>query len=258
MKYALSTLMFQPKDLVKSISFANELDISLEIFPLWHDEIFVRFMKEHLPDLRGIICSFHEPFNFCEHTAPRGSARHAKTVDICQKTFEYAANLGAKHLVFHHNNRVFVPAEKADMIKYATENLQEMNEIAAEYGIPYLVENAGVIPSRNNLLSEDEFIALFDSIENDCLLDIGHAHCNDWDFARVISSLGDRIKAYHIHNNDKSYDAHLRIDNGTLDMVTFKGLCEKFTPKAYIIFEYVEGINISVAELRQDITIFQN
>ena len=257
MKYALSTLMFEPKDLGKSITFANELNIQLEIFPLWHDETFARFMDEHSSDLRGIIGSFHEPYNFCEHSAPSGSAEHKSAIDTCRKTFEYAADLGAKHLVFHHNNRAFEAHERAEMIKVANENLQEMNEIADEYGIPYLVENAGVIPWKNNLLTENEFISLFGSIGNDCLLDIGHAHCNGWDITRVISALGDKIKAYHVHNNDKSYDSHLRIGSGTLDMATFKQLCEKHTPDAHIIFEYVEGMEISIDELRQDIAKFQ-
>jgi len=249
--------MFEPKDLTKSIKFANELDIKLEIFPLWHNDSFIRFMDGNLSALRGIIGSFHEPCDFCEHSAPRGSTEHKLAIDTCRKTFEYAADLGAEHLVFHHNNRVFEPHERAEMIKVANENLQEMNEIAAEFGLPYLVENAGFVQRKNNLLTENEFVSLFDSIENDCLLDIGHAHCNSWDITQVISTLGDRIKVYHIHDNDKSYDSHLQIGKGTLDVVNFKRLYDEYTPNAHLIFEYAEGMEISVAEIKQNIAIFQ-
>jgi len=257
MKYSLSTLMFEPENLMKSLSFAHELKLTLEIFPLWHEPDFVRFMKEYSAELRGIISSFHEPYNFCEHSVPRGGKEHASAVDACRKTFEYAANLGAKHMVFHHNNCDFTLTKKADMIKHAKENLREMNEIAAEYGIPYLVENAGVIPLNNMLFNEEEFIALFAEIENDCVLDIGHAHCNGWNIARVMSSLDDRIKAYHIHNNDASSDTHQRIGVGTLDIAAFKHRCYELTPDANIIFEYVRGTDISIAELGEEIAGFK-
>ena len=256
MRYALSTLMFESENLVKSLRFAHELELTLEIFPMWHEPDFVRFMKEHLTDLRSISSSFHEPCFFCEHTAPRGSKEHAAAVGTCRQTFEYAANLGVKHMVFHHNNRGFAPLEKADMIKHATENLHEMNEIAAEYGISYLVENAGVMPFNNTLFNEEEFIALFAEIENDCVLDIGHAHCNGWNIARVMSSLGDRIKAYHVHNNNGDFDAHQRIGVGTLDVAAFKHCYYELTPNAQLIFEYIPGIDISIAELGEDIAGF--
>jgi len=257
MKYELSTLMFEPENLMKSLRFAHELELTLEIFPLWHEPDFARFMKEHLTDLRGVTGSFHEPCYFCEHTAPRGGKEHAAAVDACRKTFEYAAALGAKHMVFHHNNRGFASFEKADMIKRATENLHEMNEIAAEYGIPYLVENSGVIQFNNMLFNEEEFIALFAEIKNDCVLDLGHAHCNGWDIARVVLSLGDRIKAYHVHNNDGNGDAHQRIGAGTLDVAAFKHRCYELTPDAHIIFEYAPGIDISIAELGEEIAGFK-
>ena len=256
MKYALSTLMFKPQDLVKSVEFANELGIPLEIFPLWHDKFFAQFMKEHREDLCGIVCSFHEPYNFCEHSAPRGSVRYKEAMDTCHETFEYAAYLGASHVVFHHNNCAFSPAEKSDMIKHSAENLCEMNEIAAEYKIPLLVENAGVISLQNMLFDENEFIELFTQIPNDCLIDIGHASCNGWNLERIISALGSKIKAYHAHNNDGNLDSHNRIGDGTLDIAEFKSLCEKFTPTAHIILEYVEGMDISAVECKEDISFF--
>jgi len=249
--------MLDQKEQEKAIELAHELGVTLEIFPMWPEEEFVRFIKEHSSVLRGIVSSFHEPFHFCEHSARHGSREHQETLDTCRRTFECAANLGAKHMVFHHNNRQVTPAVKEDMIKYSRENLHEMNEIAAEYKIPYLVENAGVVPWHNMLFTEDEFIALFDEIDNDCLLDIGHVHCNGWDLQRIMNALSGRIAAYHVHNNDGIYDSHKRVTDGTITMAAFIHLCNKLTPGAQIILEYARGTKVDIVGLRDDIRWFR-
>ena len=254
MEFAISTAVFHGKDLRKAFDFVNDLGISLELFPQWDNPDFVNFIERHVQDLRGITYSLHEPMNSCEHTAKRGTKEHARSLEVCRKTFEYAAKVEAKHMVYHHNNCP-IPSEnaRADMIKYSNENLCEMNEIAAEYGIPYLVENAGARSYNNVLLTEDEFIELFNSIDNDCLLDIGHAHCNNWDIKKVVTALGERIVSYHVHDNDGQSDGHLRIGDGTLDVAAFLRLYSEKTPRAQFTFEYAPGMAISAGDLREEI-----
>lgn len=255
MHFMLSTLMFEPKDLAKSVDFARACEIDLEIFPFWHMEPFAKFMKDYRNELKGIVGSFHEPYLFCEHSAKKGTKEHQAAIDGCRITFESALDLGATHLVFHPNNRAFKEVERAEMIKVSNENLQEMNEMAKEYGIPYLVENAGALDFKNMLLTEDEFIAQFEHIENDCLIDIGHALCNGWNVERVIIALHDKIKAYHLHSNDGIVDSHLRVGDGVFDIAQFKELYYKFTPEAHAIFEYVEGTDIDVEGLKADMKL---
>ena len=257
MKYALSSIMFPPEELDRAIDYANELGIELEIFPMWHTEAFCRFVRERSSDLRGLVGSFHEPYHFSDHSFQRGTKEHDQTMALCRKTFEIAREIGAKNIVFHHNNRPVTEAEKADMLNWSAENLHMMNEIAAEYGIPYLVENAGVLPKGNVLFDQEEFIALFDAIPNDCLLDLGHAHCNGWDIPRVITALKGKIVAYHFHDNDKTSDSHKRLGEGTLALEQFGKLYATHTPNAQIILEYVEGTKATVSDLKKELEVLK-
>jgi sugar phosphate isomerase/epimerase len=257
MKYALSSIMFPPKELDLAIDYANELGVELEIFPMWHTEAFCHFMKRRRDDLRSLASSFHEPYHFSDHSFERGTKEHDQTMALCRKTFEIAADIGAKNIVFHHNNRPIAEAEKADMRKWSAENLHVMNEIAAEYGIPYLVENAGVLQKGNVLFDQEEFIALFDVIPNNCLIDLGHAHCNGWDIPRVITALKGKIVAYHLHDNDKTSDSHQRLGEGTLDIAQFGSLFAAHTPNAQIILEYVEGTKATASDLKRELELLK-
>ena len=238
MNFAINTVLFPPDKLERAIHFAKELGVKLEILPFWHEDSFCRFMDGHMADLQGLVSSFHEPFYRCEHTAPKGTPAHQEAVDTCRKTYEYAAKLGAKQIVFHHNNCEITPENRLEKIKYATENLQELNEIAAEYGLIQVIENAGAYDKNNVLFGQEDFLALFTQIENPCLLDLGHAHCNGWDLAQVISKLGKRICGYHVHDNNGREDSHLPLGAGTFALAPFLELYRTYTPEASLIFEY--------------------
>ena len=263
MDFALSTLMFLPKDfntstdfapeiLEKSIDFAGELGMKLEVFPLWHLPSFSKFIDNRFADLRQITASLHEPYHFCDHSFRRGTKEYEKTVELCHKTFETAARLGAKSIVFHHNNRHVSSAEREEMIQCSAENLHEMNTFAAEYNVACLVENVGIPLLQNALFDEDEFISLFDTIPNDCLIDIGHTHCNSWDLERVISTLKHKILAYHVHDNDKSSDQHRMLGRGTIDIEQFREFYYAHTPKAQIILEYAEGTKATILDIKEE------
>jgi len=258
MNFTLSTIMFRPEDLSKSIDFAQELDIDLEIFCMWHKPAFHEFIETHMDDLCRITSSLHEQYHFCDHSFARGTKEYEDALAFCHNTFEIAAKLGAESIVFHHNNRPVTPDAKENMIKHSGQNLYEMNEIADEYGIACLVENAGVLPWKNVLFNEDEFIDLFGTIPNDCLIDIGHAHCNGWDIPRVITALKDKIVAYHVHDNDTTGDEHKLLGNGTLDVQQFKKLYYTHTPNAQIILEYSEGAEIAPSDLLKEMALLQS
>ena len=49
------------------------------------------------------------------------------------------------------------------------------------------------------------------------LIDTGHAHVNGWDIPAVVQSLGERLVACHVHDNDATADAHLPIGQGTIE-----------------------------------------
>jgi len=256
MKYAINTVLFPPDELKRALTYARELGVMLEILPFWHEDSFCRFMDMHMTELQGLVSSFHEPFYRCEHTAPKGTSAHREAIEGCRKTYEYAAKLNAKHIVFHHNNDAVSPNTYAEQVTYAAENLQECNEIAAEYGLHNLVENAGAIAKNTMLFDQEAFITLFDKIDNDCLIDLGHVHCNGWDVERIISALETRIRAYHIHDNNGREDAHLPLGQGSLDMPGFLTQYKKHTPGAMLILEYGPS-PISISQIRTDFERFE-
>lgn len=249
MKVSISSLMFSLRDLDKIFDIAGN-DVGVEIFPLWHLDGFEEFLKNNVNKLKNLTTSFHEPYFFTEHSAKKGTEKYNETVSNCIKTFEWAQRLNADLIVFHHNNEII--SNKEAMIKYAQENLCEMNNFAKKYGLEIVVENAGVIQKNNMLFNEDEFICLFDIISNNCLLDIGHVNCNSWNLNEVVKRLSKKIISYHIHNNDGTNDLHRPIFEGSIDMDGFLSLYREYTPDARLVLEYESNIN-DVSHVKDDI-----
>jgi len=257
MNYAISTLMFKIEDMEKWFDYTASSGTSLEIFPLWHDERFEEFLESNFEKIKNLTFSFHEPYFFTDHSFGIGTKEHEEALLLCEKTFQWAEKLGAKHMVFHHNNRKVSTAVKEDMIKAGNESLKALNEMASRYHIPVLVENCGVTARGNMLLNEEEFVALFQTIPNDCLFDIGHAHANGWNIPGVIKALKDKIVAYHINDNDGSDDQHRLMGSGNLDFQAYMKAVKEFTPTAAIIFEHSDDVAISVNDMKRQVENFK-
>lgn len=253
MKTVLSTLMFEVKDLGLAIEYAEKLGVLLEIFPMWHDEIFVRFMEENKEKLKEITYSFHEPYFFSDHSFPADSPEYQTTMEMCRRTFEWARELGAKHMVFHHNNRKVTPENKRELIENGFVGLAQMNEWAKEYGVPVLFENTGVLARQNMLFDEDEFIQIIQVIENQCLFDVGHAYANGWNIERVITTLQDKIEVYHLNDNDGTDDQHQIFGKGEIDLNAFKKIARELTPNAVMLLEHTEDLGITMDDIQKEI-----
>ena len=255
--YALSTLMFTEKN----INMCLDMGIQIEIFPMWHCDWFIEFVKKNKSALKEATFSFHESYYGCDHSVRAADNAYVfnLTTDFLKKDFELAQELSASYMVFHLNNRRVSESEKGEMLKIGLENLHLVNEIAQKHKIPVLVENTGVAPRGNVLLNQSEFIEIFAAIPNDCLFDIGHAHCNGWDIPHVIGQLGEKIKAYHINNNDATDDLHLRIgdETCTFDYSLFTEAYKKNTPCADIVFEYDEKVEVSRKNIGDDVVFLK-
>ena len=253
MSISISTMVFKPKELMNVFNIIDKCGVMLEISPAWDNSDFKAFLDDNSVLLSGVVNSFHEPYDIVEHSAKKGSPAHAKTIDLCERTLEYAQRLNARYMVYHFNNCDVDTHNSYIMKKRTYENLLELNEIAAKYSVSLLVENAGL--SNNALYTEDEFVSLFDIINNACLLDIGHMNCNGWNMKNVIYSLKNRIGAYHIHNNYGIFDSHKRIVHGTIHMPHFFDYYRQYTPDACIVLEYCAHAITGAMELIEDIRL---
>ena len=121
-----------------------------------------------------------------------------------------------------------------------------------QYGIPMVVENAGVDCLHTMLLNEEEFIAECKRLGCRVLIDIGHAHANGWDLTHVMEELKEAIVSYHLHNNDQTCDGHRRIFDGTLDFKQFMTDYNRLTPEADLVIEYCPDAAEEVEEVLED------
>ncbi|MDR1885014.1 MAG: sugar phosphate isomerase/epimerase [Synergistaceae bacterium] len=210
--------------------------LGIEIFPLCHEEGYFRNLDRLMPRLAEFPVTFHEPYYESDHSFDKTSQEYFKTRTHCERTFEYAASLRARHVVYHLNNR---PVEDREtMIQNALFNLWEMGDLAKSHGLEILVENTGIISLGNMLFDQREFTRLIENLEYDCLFDIGHANCNAWHIESALMTLRNKIRCYHVHNNYGVSDDHNRIQDGTLDTERFWECYREYTPDADIVIEY--------------------
>ena len=133
-----------------------------------------------------------------------------------------AKMLGADVCAYHSRSR-FVGGKypgALDREHSLTDNLSALAPLVEE------AEKQGVIVGVENLVPgfypeyPDEMLDMIDHFHSDAicaLWDTGHAHLFDFDHAAGIRKLGHRLKATHIHDNPKNYDAHNPPSMGTTD-----------------------------------------
>ncbi len=244
----ISSNIYQVQDLENIFPLVEKLqsnnpniEIGIELFPEFQTEKFDQFLAKYSADLKRFSMSLHGPYIATEHSAPKGSVAYEKSTEYFKKSLQLANEVNASYIVYHHNNRPFNLAEKPDMIKTSSENLLELTEMATEYDVEIVVENAGVNSRQNALFNEIEFIDMAKKVNNPILIDIGHAIANKWDLEKVVCELQDKIIAYHLHNNDGEQDLHDSILNGVYDINDFIHIYHKYTPTAKLVIEYAQS-----------------
>ena len=68
-------------------------------------------------------------------------------------------------------------------------------------------------------------------------LDVGHAFCQSGDLAPWLDALAPYISHVHLHNNHGSFDEHLGLPDGTLDMAAVIRQLEALAPQATYTLE---------------------
>lgn len=209
-------------------------------------------LLEQAERFREFYTTLHGAHVEVEPSAPQGSPERKAVLQAFRDTARYYHALGAHSVVMHTNQRVIPPAEKTDLQQNAIETAIEMASIADGAGMKLLIENVGESIFSNLLFDQEEFIELFHRLPSTvgCLLDVGHAIINGWDIPKVVETLGDRIEAYHLHNNDGKGDIHRPMfeEGMKYSPEEFRHLfrqMEQHTPNADWILEYAPGPHIT-------------
>lgn len=142
-----------------------------------------------------------------------------------KKRLEISAILGAKYSVVHpifykgeeFNSKVFYP---------------EIIDFSKDLGVIVLTENMWDDDKKNGVTYPDicgtaqSFKSVIDNCERRLFacLDIGHAEMPNCEGAvKMIEELGGRIKALHVHDNDKIKDSH-NAPFSSLDKINWEGV----------------------------------
>lgn len=240
MQLYFSTNAIPAAEFKKVFSFLEPFEgkLGIEIFPEFHREGYADTINECTEALKAYPMSLHGPYYESDFSYEKGSEEYEKTMDLLDKSLQCGKRFHAKYMVYHHSNRPFQPKEKEERLRNARENYPVIQAKCKEYNIPMVVENAGVDCMQTMLLEEEEFIAECKDLGCNVLIDIGHAHANGWNLTHLMEELQDVIISYHVHNNDRTYDGHQRIFNGTLDFEKFMEDYRRLTPNADIVVEY--------------------
>ncbi len=169
----------------------------------------------HIGEECGMVCNqSHAPFPvFCPEIR-----------SYLKRAIECTAIAGGEICVIHPDNN-----------KSAIENAEmylELLPFAKEHGVKIAVENMWNYDAELDLAlpaacsHHDDFTAHLRAVNDDyfvACLDIGHAEMAGLDTSaeKMIFALGDKLKALHIHDNDKRHDSHqipfsMQIDFGAV------------------------------------------
>lgn len=201
---------------------------------------FARRLKQTASDC-GIVCNqSHAPFPTGAHMYP-----------YLKRAIECTAEVGGEICVIHPNNS-----------KSAEENAEmffELLPFAKECGVKIATENMWFWDKEKDescfaaCATSESFNEHLDAVNDDYLvacLDIGHAEMRGSGSGAVqmIHSLGKRLAALHIHDNDRWHDSHQIPFSMSIDFDAVVGALKDIDYKGYFTLEadrylggYTEG-----------------
>lgn len=239
-KSANFILEFLEKNKIKNLEFFIE--------PL--DKEYTQKMLKVLDNYCFESISFHGPFRRC-NLADLSKQSWEDTLYSYKKSFEIAQKYKPKFMVLHSNEGI--PSRIID--EHLKDEIQKkiyyLINLGKEYGIDVVIENVGI--KENMVFSQGEYEEIILKNNYKSLIDIGHAHLNEWKIEELISKLKNNILGFHFHNNDSIYDTHNTLYCGNIDYDNIID-CIKFNaPNAVIVLEYdfSRDLNILLEDIKK-------
>lgn len=236
----------------------SDFPVGVEFATSWTTPGFYENLERQITAFADIPTTLHAPF--VEECTVPGSAEER----FMQERYQYACDLyprfGATSMVMHTHEGGFLPEERAARQKRSLEVVRDWTDRMIRQGIHVTVENVGFPLKHSVLFDQEEFAALFDQLppEVGCLIDTGHALLNHWDIPALIRRLGNRVRGYHLNNNDGLHDSHYPIydPEGVCppeEMDEILRTIAAYSPEADLVLEYAPGPKVSVERMHSDI-----
>lgn len=164
---------------------------------------------------------------------------------VYKDTILFAKKYQAEFVVVHTNEAWM--GDKLRVQRLVEERVLHIVTFAREQGVRLLIENVGLV-SKNSLLYDwEDYQALLDRF-SDCgaLIDTGHAYINGWDLVTVVRTLGERMQAMHLHDNDGQEDLHRCISHGDICWESLLAAVAAYAPQTKLVLEYsnISGIQL--------------
>jgi len=243
----------EPSRLVECVS-PFKTNVGIEIFLHCHDRAYMDKAQKIKDWIGNCPRTTHGPFINIELTSTKGTEEYDRFISGYHWALETANSFYAKEMVVHTNQRIVRNEEKTYLQHICIDNLRMLSNLAARYQVTLLIENLGVQKEGIPLFNQEEFTGLIESIPYvECLIDIGHLNVAKWDIERLLAKLGKRIVAYHLHNNDGQSDSHLRINEGTFNIIRFFDLYHLYTNHSNLTLEYDDHLALHPQQVIDDI-----
>lgn len=213
-------------------------EIGVEVFIEYGNDYYWEHMLPPILEARTGPLSIHAPFVNMNLADPEQNFNDA--LETYLWTFEMCNKFGAKHCVCHpHGGMIKDKSHLVEAREICVKRVTQLNERAKEAGVELLVEN---MPQHECIMDQENFLHYFKPVkELNFLIDTGHALLGGWDIPYVLSTLGSRIKGYHLNDNMGDTDIHLKVGEGRFNWDAFFRAYVKYTPEASMVCEYQHG-----------------
>ncbi|MCL4534021.1 MAG: sugar phosphate isomerase/epimerase [Bacteroidetes bacterium] len=249
-RYGVSTWLYLRHRLPDALE--KIADAGFRIIELWANEVHLDpRLKPDIPGTRAIMAalgmrahSLHAPFYGELRIGDPDPAYRARWRAAMEPTLCYAAELGARGVVFHVStisgeNDERSCAEGAKVVVAFVE--EELRPLARQAGVHLLLENMVDHGWPRFGCSMAELTSAFPGDDYRFCLDIGHTTVNKLDQKAEISQAGKRLMSIHGSNNDGQHDLHQAPTDGVIDWPGFMSALDTAAYDHPIILEVKGG-----------------
>lgn len=260
MKFYISTALNGNENysLIDETIKKSKINIGIEYFLFEANEKEIKLLKNIHNEFLDAPASLHSPMINAEPTADDNSVEEQQLYQSWEEALKLCNIFGSKQIVFHTNNCNINECDRLEKQANCMRNALKLNTLCKKHGVTMLIETLG-LPSRGaSIFNEKEFVDFVNNNDLYALIDIGHMNLNGYSYEFIVSNLNNRIKAYHIHNNDGMRDSHDIFDRGSFNYKKFANLYKMYTPNADLTIEYIDVSDLTAQRLINDIELLRN
>lgn len=206
----------------------------------------------------------HAPYDFADRSFFTNEKARQDMLFRLRRSIEIAGIIGAEFVIIHplHGSR-YIAKSAAEILNLNTVFYGELVDCAKKAGVKIAVENMWRRNAANNSIIQDtcsnphEFAQYIDTLNAKhsdifaACLDIGHCILTGVAAEDCIKTLGHRLKALHVHDNDSIKDSHTLPFTGKIDFSAITAALKEIGYSGYFTFEadkFLSGFPLDFAD----------